>query len=145
MAKHIPDFQDADLLIKVYDLRREEVMRASRMKVIREFLPRSMDDMRAILSAFDHPLNAALRQVGSYWEMVYGMAKHGIVSAEYWMENNGEGMNLFAKVHPFLAEVRAEFAPTAFQHAEWIATNTEAGRRVFAVMAARVAKAKEAK
>ena len=47
-----------------------------------------------------YPLNAAWRQTSSYWEMVYSMARHGIVNPDYWVENNGEGLFLFAKVAP---------------------------------------------
>ena len=52
----------------------------------------------------DHPLDRAYRQTSTYWEMAYGMAKHGIVNTDYLLENTGEGMLLYAKVEPFLAE-----------------------------------------
>ncbi|HEY8233998.1 MAG TPA: hypothetical protein VIJ10_15145, partial [Vicinamibacteria bacterium] len=70
MAKPTPDHHDAELLIKVYDLRRESVMRESRRAVMRDFWPTQWEDVQALLRA-DHPLNAAYRQVGTYWEMVY--------------------------------------------------------------------------
>ena len=57
--------------------------------------------MQAVLKA-EHPLNAAYRQTATYWEMVYSMARHGIVSPAFWLENNGEGLFLFVKVEPFL-------------------------------------------
>ena len=44
------------------------------------------------MTANDHPLNVAFRQVTGYWEMVYGMARHGIVHADFLVENNGEGL-----------------------------------------------------
>lgn len=86
MSKEAPDHHDAELLLKVYDLRREAVLRQSRQAILRDFWPRSWGDVQAVLKA-DHPLNAAYRQTGTYWEMVYSFARHGIVHAGFWLEN----------------------------------------------------------
>ncbi len=93
----------------------------------------------------DHPLNAAYRQVNTYWEMVYGMVKHGIVHDAYFMESNGEGMLLFAKVAPFVDDLRREHSAIAYQNAEWVSRNSTVGRRVFEMMSARVKKALESR
>jgi hypothetical protein len=130
MSKVVPDHHDADLVIRLYDLRREAVMRASRDAMNAKFLPRSYEDLLAV-TAPEHPLNPAFRQVSTYWEMVYGMAHHGIAHAEYLVENNAEGLVLFAKVAPYLDRFRKDRAPTAFQHAEWAATQTAVGRQRF--------------
>jgi hypothetical protein len=63
--------------------------------------------------------------------MVYGMARNGIVNVEYLTENNGEGLFHFAKVAPFLEQIRADGMPTAFRNAEWASTASDAGRRMF--------------
>lgn len=81
MTKSTPDHHDAELVIKLYDLRREAVMRESRDAINAEYWPKDVDEAAAIL-ARDHPLNRAYRQVSTYWEMVFGMAKHGIVHAD---------------------------------------------------------------
>jgi hypothetical protein len=130
MSRETPDYRDAELTIKLYELRREAVMRASRDAMTAKFMPKTYDEFLAVTKP-DHPLNAAFRQVASYWEMVYGMAHHGIAHAEYLAETNGEGLILFAKVSPFLERYRAEVVPTAFQHAEWVAKNTAIGRHRF--------------
>ena len=54
----------------------------------------------------DNPLNAAYRQVGSYWEMVYSMARYGVVHPDFLLESAGEGIFLFARVQPFLTQLR---------------------------------------
>jgi hypothetical protein len=127
MPKEVPDHHDAELILRVYELRREAVMRESRNAINGKFWPRSYDDVKAI-SQPDDPLNAAFRQVGTYWEMVYGMVRHGVVHAEYFLESNGEGLLLFAKLLPHLEEFRRDFAATAFRNAEWVARETETGR-----------------
>src|SRR5262245_6767734 len=105
MAADKPTFQDAELNLRLYDLRRETVMRASRDAVFAKFWPKTYEDVVAITKP-DHPHNAAFRQVSSYFEMVYGMARHGIAHADYLVENNGEGLFLYAKVQPHLERFR---------------------------------------
>jgi hypothetical protein len=140
MAQGTPDHHDAELALKVYELRREAVMRESRNAINQKFWPRSFEDVQAVAKP-EHPLNAAYRQVASYWEMVYGFAKHRIVPADFWLESNGEGLLLFAKVAPFLERIRAELSPIAYRNAEWIARESAEGRRLLQVFTDRVKKA----
>ena len=144
MSKDHPDHHDAELAFRAYELRREPVMRESRNAINRDFWPKCYDDVLAVTKP-DHPLNAAWRQTTTYWEMVYGIVKHGIVNADYFMESSGEGMFLFVRVAPFLEELRRDVSPVAFQNAEWVARNTAGGQRMFAVFTARVQKMLAAK
>jgi hypothetical protein len=144
MPKGTPDHHDAELALRVYELRREAVMRESRAAILQKFWPRSFEDVQAVTKG-DHPLNAAYRQVGTYWEMVYGFAKHGIVHPDFWMESNGEGMFVFARVAPYLEKIRAELSPTAYRNAEWVARESAEGRRLFQMFSERVKKALAAK
>lgn len=139
MPKDYPDHHDAELVLRLYELRREPVMRASRDALISRFLPRSFDDLRQVLQR-EHPLNAPWRQVTTYWEMVYGMARHGVIHADFLLESSGEGLVLFARVEPFLETLRAETSPRAFRNAEWVATECEMGRSLMAAQRARLAK-----
>jgi hypothetical protein len=139
MPKTTPDHYDAELLIQVYDLRRETVMRESRRAILRELWPKTWADVEAVLKP-EHPLNAAYRQTATYWEMVYSMVRHGIVHPEFWLENNGEGLFLLAKVEPFLAQIRAAGQATAFRNAEWVAKECPEGRPIYERIQARVAK-----
>jgi hypothetical protein len=118
MSARKPSHHDADLILKLYELRREPVMRESR-KAIVQWAPRSFDDVKAIID-FNHPSNAAWRQVSSYFEMAFGFARHGIVPSDFMAENSGEGLLLFAKIEPFLKQFRKEVSPTAFRNAEWL-------------------------
>jgi hypothetical protein len=144
MSKEHPDHHDAELAFRAYELRREPVMRESRNAINRDFWPKSLAEVVAVTKG-DHPLNAAWRQTTTYWEMVYGTVKHGIVNPDYFLESSGEGMFLFARVAPFLEEFRREVSPVAYQNAEWVAKNTAVGQRLFAMFSARVQKALAAK
>ena len=137
MSRETPDYHDADLVIRLYELRREAVMRASRDAINGSFLPRTYDELIAI-TAFEHPMNAAFRQVSTYWEMVFGMARHGIAHADYLIENNAEGLLLFAKVAPHLERFRKDRVPTAFQNAEWVARETAVGRQRMQMFSKRI-------
>lgn len=130
---------DAELVLRLYELRRDPVMRESRDALNSQFMPRSFEDVAAITKA-DHPLNRQYRQVSTYWEMAYGLIKHGALDAALAMESNGEGMILLAKVWPWLERVRTELNPRAFRNAEWVATQTESGKYVFGIFQTRIEK-----
>lgn len=142
MSKEKADYHDAELALRVYELRREGVLREARKAITFQFWPKTFEDVQAITKG-EHPLNASYRQVGSFWEMVYGLVKHGIVNPDYFLESNGEGFFLFAKVHPFLDELRKATSPTAFANAEWVTKETAKGRQMWETIQARVKKMAE--
>lgn len=131
MSADKPDYHDADLVLRVYEMRREAKTRENRDAINFQFWPKSYDDVKEI-GKFDNPLNAAWRQLSSYWEMVFGMSRNGIVNADYLTQNNGEGLFFFAKIAPFLDQIRADGSPTAFQNVEWASKETESGRTQYA-------------
>ena len=105
----------------------------------KEFWPKNAKEAVAVLS-LDHPLNRAYRQVSTYWEMVYRMARHGIIHGDFLVENNAEGLLLYARVEPYLADIRAASSARSFQSAEWVATEVPMGRTIAEHMRARVKK-----
>lgn len=143
MTKEVPDHHDAELVLRLYDLRREAVMRDSRAKM-GAFLPRNWEDFAAVTQP-QNPSNAAFRQVSSYWEMAYGFGRHHIVNPDFLIENTTEGLFLYAKILPFLARFRQEGSPNAFRNAEWITTQCETGKQRLEAVQARIRKMLEAR
>lgn len=138
MLKEYPDHRDADLVLRAYELRREPVLREARKAIVMGWWPKSLEDLKAI-AAWEHPQNELFRQVTSYWELVYGMARHGIVHSEYMADSaGGEGLIILAKVWPWLAEFRVGAGPRFLRNTEWIATDTETGREIFGRLRDRV-------
>lgn len=137
----IPTREDVQIVLKLYDLRREPVMRESRSALLR-WAPSSAEELLAV-AQLDHPMNAAFRQVASYFEMAYGFARRGATHPELLVDNCGEGLLLYAKVAPFLEEYRAATSPRAFANAEWAATSTEAGKTLLDLFRKRIAAMKE--
>jgi hypothetical protein len=107
--------EDANLILKLYELRREEVMRKARDWFI-WFTPTSSQD---ILNALMSEHSGYYRMVTSYWEMAATLVNHGAIDREMFNEANGEHMVVFAKVEPFLAEMREMFnSPRAMGNLE---------------------------
>ncbi len=112
-------------------------MRESRDAINDKFWPHNAEEALAVTAA-DHPLNAAFRQTAAYWEMVYGMARHGIIHPDFLVENNVEGLFLFARIEPYLAAFRQAGSPRSFRNAEWVATNSATGQQVMEHYRARI-------
>ncbi|HEY6230496.1 MAG TPA: hypothetical protein VIW64_04480 [Pyrinomonadaceae bacterium] len=114
-------YESADLILKLYELRREEVMRAARDWYTKEFHPSSAQD---VVNTLRGTHSAYFRMVTSYWEMAASFVNHGAIDWEMFMDANpGEPVNVFVKVYPYLEELRAMFASkyddkSAFEHLE---------------------------
>ena len=66
--------------------------------------------------------------------MVFGMARSGIVNADYLTENNGEGLFFYAKVAPYIEQMRQDGSPRACANVEWASKECETGRQMFAYL-----------
>jgi hypothetical protein len=143
MPKDYPDHHDAELVLKLYELRRETVMRESRA-AMNKWLPKTFDDVIAITKP-DHPSNAAFRQVTGYWEMAFGMARQGVIHPEFLAEYSGEGLWFYARIERFLEEFRKLSSPRAFRNAEWVVADTEMGREMMPMYRERIKKMVAAK
>ena len=109
--------ESANLILKLYDLRREEVMRKARNWYFGEFNPGSAQDVTN--AVMNEQTSAYYRMVTSYWEMACSLVNNGAIDEKMFNEANGEHMGVFAKLEPFLAELRQTYNnPTALQHLE---------------------------
>jgi hypothetical protein len=104
--------QDAELILKLYELRTEETMRRARNFVILEFFPQSADDVKALFADKEHPeWNHYFRQATSYWDMAAAMVNHGAINQELFFDTNGEFFAIWAKLSDFIGDLRAFFGP----------------------------------
>jgi hypothetical protein len=99
---------DAEIVLRLYQLRTEPEMRKARAWLGGEFWPSTAEEFFAVSGNPADPHNAWFRQVISYWEMAAAMVLHGAVSAELFVDCNGEGFFLLAKFAPILTEIRAQ-------------------------------------
>jgi hypothetical protein len=101
---------DAQLILKLYELRTEARMRAARKWVTAEFWPESAQDVVNVLRAFGTEENDYLRQVVTYWDMAAALVLHGALEGSLFLDCCSENLFIFAKLSPFLNEIRQETA-----------------------------------
>src|SRR6202167_780104 len=126
-----PNAADDQLILQLYDLRREAEMRRARNWWVVEFWPESADDFLKIGSAMGTQENNWLRQVTGYWSMASALVLHGALHEELFIQPavSGEMFLIFAKVHPFLKELREKMGdPQMFGNIEKIVTGSKVGR-----------------
>ncbi len=108
--------ESADLILKLYDLRRETKMREARNWIF-SFNPTSAEQYWQTM--MDPEVGGLLRMVTSYWDMAATLVNHGAIDADMFNETAGEHFMIFAKIEPFLAEMREKFQnPEAFKNLE---------------------------
>ncbi len=124
--------QDGQLVLKLYDLRREAEMRKARNWFTVEFWPQNADDFVKVATAFPSQENAWMRQVAGYWDMAASLVLHGALNEELFVHPgvSGEMFFIFAKIYPFLKEIREKMNnPDMFSTIEKIATGSKAARK----------------
>jgi hypothetical protein len=132
---------DAQLILKLYDLRREAEMRKARNWWFVEFWPRSADDFMKIAFTPGTPQNNWLRQVTGYWSMAASFALQGALNSDLFLQPavSGEMFIVFAKVQPFLKELREKAGdPHMFATIEEVIMSSKFGRERFKFMLKRV-------
>jgi hypothetical protein len=102
--------QDADLILKLYDLRREATMREARNWMF-TFNPTCIQDVIDVLLS-EH--SGHYRMVVSYWEMAAAMVNNGAIDEQLFNETNGEHLFVYSKISPIIEEVRTLFGNPEF-------------------------------
>jgi hypothetical protein len=121
-------YHDAELVLKLYDLRREPVMRQAR-EFFAKFNPTSFEEFMGVMGNFESKESAYLRQVMSYWEMAAALIVHGTLNAALADDTIGEMTFVYAKMQPFIKKMRqAMNAPEFFQSLEKVIEGTPEGR-----------------
>ena len=96
--------EDANLILRLYEIRREERMRRAREWFITAFNPESTEDIFQLLTG-EH--SADFRMVASYWDMAATFVNHGAIDERLFNDINTEHVAVYAKLQPFLEEMRA--------------------------------------
>ncbi|HXX15952.1 MAG TPA: hypothetical protein VEJ47_13705 [Candidatus Eremiobacteraceae bacterium] len=123
--------RDAQLILQLYDLRREAEMRKARNWWMTEFWPNNADDFLKVAYATGTQENNWLRQVGGYWGIATSFVLEGALSEELFLKPafSGEMFVMFAKVYPFLGELREKLGePEALEDIEKVIMRTKWGR-----------------
>ncbi|MEO6486388.1 MAG: hypothetical protein ABIO78_00430, partial [Thermoanaerobaculia bacterium] len=67
-------YESAQLLLQIYDIRREAVLREARQWFVRDFTPETFEEMVGIITG---QRNASYRMVVGYWDMAASFVTFG--------------------------------------------------------------------
>jgi hypothetical protein len=131
MGKH----EDADLILKLYELRREPVMREARNWFF-SFNPTTTTEyMEAMMG--EH--SGHLRMVISYWDMAASLVNNGAIDETMFNDANGEHLFVFAKIEPILAELRQQWnQPDMLKHYEALVRRVPNNEQILAGIRERI-------
>lgn len=118
--------EEAGLILKLYELRREETLRKARDWYVREFDPQSIADFNNAMFG-EH--SGYLRMVVSYWDMAAALVNNAAIGLELFNASNGEHILVFSKVELLLGEVRSVYGPQFCANLEKLIDATPDGRK----------------
>jgi len=137
-----PTAADAELILKLYDLRREAEMRKARNWWLVNFWPQTPDDFIKVATALGTQENNWLRQVAGYWDMAAALVLHRTIDSDLFLEGgvSGEMFFLYAKLQPILKDLREKMqSPALFSNVEKVIMSSTTGRERLKMVEARVA------
>ncbi len=120
--------EQVNLMLKLYEMRREARLREAREWFTRNFNVNSVEE---VMQKF--PIgsteNTNMRMVISYWDMCAGIVNRGLINDELYFESNGEAWVVWERIRPIIPGWRAAFSnPTLFHHLEELCGRLEAWR-----------------
>ena len=121
---------DAQVILQLFELRRESEMRKARNWFAAEFNPTTVDELMGIISDMKSDGNRYFRMVTSYWEMAASLALHGAVNEELFLDTQGELFFIMAKLYPLLDGMREKMqSPQAMAKCEALINKSEASKQ----------------
>jgi hypothetical protein len=132
-------YDDANLLLRLYELRRETKMREARAWFVSSFKPKTLAELQELCPPGSDN-NAQMRMVTSYWEMAASFVTAGVLNPELLFVNNRELLVVWLRVQPVVAELRATFKDPGFwknletvgnQYAEYLNRTTPGTLQAF--------------
>ena len=113
-------FEDAELLLRLYELRREPELRRARAYMISEFNAASWDDLRPHYLTGDE-IDRHFRMVCSYWDMVAVFVNRGLIDEDLFFDATGEDLVVWKKIAELVPGARAHIRPTYLWNLERMA------------------------
>ena len=96
---------DALAILKLYELRSEALMRQARAWFFTQFNPKSGLEILSLMQSGEKE-SAFYRMVSSHWEVASALVNNGGIDQKMFLEANSEHLVVFAKLQPFIAEIR---------------------------------------
>jgi hypothetical protein len=136
-------FESATLNLKLFELRREPVLREAREWFLRDFNPETFAELVEIVSG---ARNSSFRMVLGYWDMAASLVTTGAIDADAFRAAHGEVFATFGRIHPFLDEMRrVSGEPDFCKHVEAVVMGAPDGEAIVARRAAALRAAAKAR
>lgn len=127
-----PTAADAELLLHLYEVRREPELRRARAWFLTEFKVQSWAEIKARYLSHDEA-DRWFRMTTSYWEMVGALVNHGALNAPLFFDHTGEDIVTWERCKPWIAEARADIRPTyLYQFEKLVQAHQEFRKRTIA-------------
>jgi hypothetical protein len=138
MPKATP--QDAELILKLYELRRDPEMRRARSFLLSEFNETDWEALRPHWMTGSE-LDRHIRMATSYWEMAAAFVNRGLINEDLFFDTHGEALVIWNKVKAIVPGARKQIRPTWLWNLERMARRQQAWRERSFQTAARVIEA----
>ena len=135
-----PNPQDAELLLKLYELRRDPEMRRARAFILSEFNVTDWEEIRPQWMT-GNDLDRHIRMVSSYWEMVAAFVNRGMVDEDLFFDTHGEALVVWNRLKAIVPAARKQIRPTWLWNLERLARRQEQWRQRSYKTAAKVIEA----
>ena len=138
-SPEVATYEDAQLVLKLYELRREEKLRAARDWFGTKFFPQTAEDVTALTGTE----NAYYRMVTTYWDMAASFVARGILNADLFLDSGGEMIFVWAKLGEFVPQLRQSLAPNLLRNVEHIIESSPRAQERVGPTRQRIAKMRE--
>jgi hypothetical protein len=119
-----PTYDDANLLLRLYEVRREEKLRRARQWFVFEFEPTPWREIRDQYFTGEEQDNF-IRMVGTYWDMVCAFVKQGVLNKDLFYTTNSEHLTVWSKIKPWVEDARRDRNnPFMYRNLEEVAEDT---------------------
>src|SRR5579871_6094690 len=108
-----PTYDDVNLLLRLYELRREDKMRDARVWFVSKFKCKTMEEFTKLCPPGSDS-NANFRQFASYWEMAASFVNTGVLNPELFYANCREALLCWVRLKPLIGEMRAAFGDASY-------------------------------
>jgi len=119
----------ADLLLRLYEIRREPKMREARDWYFSKFHPATFEDIQK-QAPMGSPESAFMRMVISYWDMAANMVNRGLIEESFFFETSGEQWMVWERIKSFVPQQRERSKnPHMYENLEKHVKKLEAWRK----------------
>ena len=98
-------FDDANLILRLYEMRREDRLRDARKWFAGSFKVKTFDEFQALCPPGSEP-NASYRMVTTYWEMVASFLTSGVLNPELFYQSGRELLFTWVRLQDIVPAIR---------------------------------------